>query len=652
MPALLSGCRSGGNFDSLPRGQRGPNAAIHKLQLQRLATDSDDFGSSNSHAGASCSSSRPASPRIGTEAGAGASSASSSYDSDAASPSKDRRRQADHMRPVENIAGGGAAKVERARSSPFPQSAPTSPNVNHPHAHSHHGAGTPTRAKHRIVDKRQIGLPTNFQHTGHIGRASYSAATSMMDTAAIQAQLSQVAAALNMEIDLDKPAEEQVEMRKAEVAPVQEPALAQPPVEAAAQETPPSPEMQPLPLSHPASPSKRHSAVPSPLSSPSKASKALPTPPPTSHGYAEASIRMVPNRASAALPSPPSGPSALPLLPEASPVDIASPAAKSRSPAHRAAAAPSTMSPASQLHQQALYARPLSPRTAGPSQGQALRRKPVPRASDFVESTSEQRAAREEQEAQAVALQRKASSASATQKLESLRRDMMHGLASSEVGELIVPEESAEGTFAAPPALPSTSPSSPSKAARHAPAQSASAGGGGLSVPGVSSNLPASEPSIGSQLLAPRLLAAPQGQGDSSGSTGGLPAPGTIRINGQAYVEGPSGSLITRTANTRWNSALAEITAALASAGGEGGSAGADGLPSVMMSKEEEEALMLRMGIPLGPSSRSNREAAAAGAGAGGPGLPSETIRLKAELADVAQAIHAMDGDDGPVERR
>ncbi|CAD6938060.1 unnamed protein product [Tilletia controversa] len=559
MPGILNGCRSGANFDSLPRGQRGSHAAIHKLNLQR---QNDDLASVSS---------RPSSPHTVDPS------------SRPLSPPKGPR-----MKPVENLAAN-AAKVERSRSSPFPQSAPNSPRANHPHAHSQHGAGAQSRARHRLVDKRQIGLPTNFQHTGHIGRASYSAATSAMETAAIQAQLSQVAAALSMDINLDLPAEEQVQSDTADsseaiesISPPQNPTS-----------IPSSPEMIPLPLSEPGSPLKRASMALSGTSSPRKESKAPPTPPSTSHGSAEAGIRAVPQHAARALPSPPIAFAALPSV----------------SPS-RHGATPSTVSPASQI----AITRPLSPRTAGPAQGQALRRKPVPRSVDFVELTPEEREerakAREELEAQAVALQRRASSASAAKKLESLTKDMMGGLASdaAEAGDIGVVPEEPEGDKPVAPA----------------PAQ------GGLLVPGG----PTPGPSIGSQLLAPRFLPPTNEEGaGESDSSSGLPR-GTVRINGKAFVEGPSGSLITRTANTRWNSALAEITAALASEGADGNE---NGLPPKMMSKEEEEALMLRMGIPLGPSDRSNQLRGEAG--------PSETVRLKVELADAAHALTAFEGE-------
>ncbi|KAE8267772.1 hypothetical protein A4X09_0g4585 [Tilletia walkeri] len=584
MPGLLSGCRSGANFDSLPRGQRGSHAAIHKLRLNAAPEQQhDDFANNNGYNSSGGSSSSPTSPQM----------VHSGHTSQPSSPSK----KAAQMQPVENLAAKSAAmsKIERARSSPFPQSAPASPNPNHPHAHSHHGNGAPSRPKHRVVDKRKIGLPTNFQHTGHIGRASYSAATSAMDSAAIKAQLSQVAAALNMDINLDVPAEQQVNHA---VEPSEAIETVLPPQDA--DSAPSSPEMIPLPLSQPTSPTKRASTTLSRTSSPQKESKALPTPPSTSHGYAEASIRAVPHQAEAALPSPPIAISALPSASSS-----------------RHGLTPSTVSPASHIP----INRPLPPRTAGPSQtGQGLRRKPVPRPSDFIELTPEEREAKDRQqaelEAQAVALQRRASSASAAKKLESLRKDMMGGLGAEDgvAGEVgPVPEEPENETSAT---------------MRVAPAQGQAQAG--LLVPGGGPSTSIPQPSIGSQLLAPRLLPSNDAQSDPSS---GLPR-GTVRIGGKAFVEGPSGSLITRTANTRWNSALAEITAALAS---EGASADGAGLPPRMMSKQEEEALMLRMGIPLGPSDPSSRQ--------GGQALPSETIQLKAELADAAHVLSAFEGE-------
>ncbi|KAK0550963.1 hypothetical protein OC845_002427 [Tilletia horrida] len=557
MPALLSGCRSGASFDSLPRGQRGPNAAINRLkqqqqqkQEQHQASDGTDseFGSSTPRTSLSLATN-----------GTG-------HNSEAPSPTKDNVKiQSPKMRPVENL-----AKVERTRSSPFPRSAPTSPAVHHPQAHSHHGPGasaTPTRAKHRIVHKDQIGLPTNFkvskvaplstlwdgsfslerltftisflcmmilQHTGHIGRSSYSAATSLMSSAAIQEQLSQVAAALNLDsADPTDPQPQQSIVSPPKEIPIETLAeeACQPidaePVEIKA----PAPEA--IPVDVPAA----AEALPRPIDSEPLATSRLEEEP------AEGSLRLVNPRP--LVPLDTTIPTDVTKAPQQSTEDAAAAfpyAQLTRFNSTRSGATPSTVSPASRKPS---TSRAAVPRTAGPSQGQALRRKPVPRAVEFADPTPTEK-------------------------------------------EVLTAATSADSL----PKSPDTT-----------------------------------------------LDEAEEGEEEAK------PAPvipaGTIRINGKAFVQGPSGSLITRTANTRWNSALAEITAALAAdldavdiSGGNGA------IPNYSMSKEEEEKLMLRMGIPLGPSTRSNQ---AEGGAAAGPG---ETVKLKAELADLAHAINVMDKAD------
>ncbi|KAK0553027.1 hypothetical protein OC846_002643 [Tilletia horrida] len=524
MPALLSGCRSGASFDSLPRGQRGPNAAINRLKQQQQQQKQEQHQASDGTDSEFGSSTPRTSLSLATN-GTG-------HNSEAPSPTKDNVKiQSPKMRPVENL-----AKVERTRSSPFPRSAPTSPAVHHPQAHSHHGPGasaTPTRAKHRIVHKDQIGLPTNFKHTGHIGRSSYSAATSLMSSAAIQEQLSQVAAALNLDsADPTDPRPQQSIVSPPKEIPIETlPEEACQPIDAEPVEIKaPAPEA--IPVDVPAA----AEALPRPIDSEPLATSRLEEEP------AEGSLRLVNPRP--LVPLDTTIPTNVTKAPQQSTEDAAAAfpyAQLTRFNSTRSGATPSTVSAASRKPS---TSRPAVPRTAGPSQGQALRRKPVPRAVEFADPTPTEKEV-----------------LTAATSADSLPKSPDTTLDEAEEGEEVKPV----------PVIPA----------------------------------------------------------------------GTIRINGKAFVQGPSGSLITRTANTRWNSALAEITAALAAdldavdiSGGNGA------IPNYSMSKEEEEKLMLRMGIPLGPSTRSNQ---AEGGAAAGPG---ETVKLKAELADLAHAINVMDNAD------
>ncbi|UZJ52515.1 hypothetical protein CBS101457_001835 [Exobasidium rhododendri] len=74
-------------------------------------------------------------------------------------------------------------------------SSPSSPAPSSP---TRRFAG-PMPARKRMVTKAMIGTPTNFQHTGHIGAASYGALQQAGDAEQLQRQLSEVAAALKMD---------------------------------------------------------------------------------------------------------------------------------------------------------------------------------------------------------------------------------------------------------------------------------------------------------------------------------------------------------------------------------------------------------------------------------------------------------------------
>ncbi|KDN53274.1 hypothetical protein K437DRAFT_265928 [Tilletiaria anomala UBC 951] len=66
-------------------------------------------------------------------------------------------------------------------------------------------SGSSQPARKRVVQKSMIGLPTNFQHTGHIGASNHTAATSSLsgstpfDAEAFKSQMADVAAALRMD---------------------------------------------------------------------------------------------------------------------------------------------------------------------------------------------------------------------------------------------------------------------------------------------------------------------------------------------------------------------------------------------------------------------------------------------------------------------
>jgi hypothetical protein len=240
MPAL---CRSAAAYDSLPRGARGPNAAVHRLRVSSGAAfrDSEEFGSPSGSTAALVAAAKDNAPsgrrrRTHSAAPGGAAAAllsprsrrarkdvqlplASSGPSDGwdSSASDERDAEAQLRRGVSSAPSSPVKVAARpSRSS----GAPLSPRSQETGAARVIGSpGSPVPARKRIVDKRAIGLPTNFQvsalvwqclcgamltplcqHTGHIGAASYGTAVSQASAAALQAQLSEVAAALSMDL--------------------------------------------------------------------------------------------------------------------------------------------------------------------------------------------------------------------------------------------------------------------------------------------------------------------------------------------------------------------------------------------------------------------------------------------------------------------
>ncbi|PWO00398.1 hypothetical protein FA09DRAFT_336534 [Tilletiopsis washingtonensis] len=221
MPAL---CRSAAAYDSLPRGARGPNAAVHRLRVSSGAAfrDSEEFGSPSGSTAALVAAAKDNAPsgrrrRTHSAAPGGAAAAllsprsrrarkdvqlplASSGPSDGwdSSASDERDAEAQLLRGVSSAPSSpvkGAAPHSRSIGAPL------SPRSQERGAARGIGSpGSPVPARKRIVDKRVIGLPTNFQHTGHIGAASYGTAVSQASAAALQAQLSEVAAALSMDL--------------------------------------------------------------------------------------------------------------------------------------------------------------------------------------------------------------------------------------------------------------------------------------------------------------------------------------------------------------------------------------------------------------------------------------------------------------------
>jgi hypothetical protein len=184
MPAL---CRSAAAYDSLPRGARGPNAAVHRLRVSSGAAfrDSEEFGSPSGSTAALVAAAKDNAPsgrrrRTHSAAPGGAAAAllsprsrrarkdvqlplASSGPSDGwdSSASDERDAEAQLLRGVSSAPSSpvkGAAPHSRSIGAPL------SPRSQERGAARGIGSpGSPVPARKRIVDKRVIGLPTNFQ---------------------------------------------------------------------------------------------------------------------------------------------------------------------------------------------------------------------------------------------------------------------------------------------------------------------------------------------------------------------------------------------------------------------------------------------------------------------------------------------------------
>jgi hypothetical protein len=173
MPAL---CRSAAAYDSLPRGARGPNAAVHRLRVSSGAAfrDSEEFGAAKDNApsgrrrrthsaapgGAAAALLSPRSRRArkDVQLPLASSGPSDGWDSSA---SDERDAEAQLLRGVSSAPSSpvkGAAPHSRSIGAPL------SPRSQERGAARGIGSpGSPVPARKRIVDKRVIGLPTNFQ---------------------------------------------------------------------------------------------------------------------------------------------------------------------------------------------------------------------------------------------------------------------------------------------------------------------------------------------------------------------------------------------------------------------------------------------------------------------------------------------------------
>ncbi|CEH18132.1 CRIB domain [Ceraceosorus bombacis] len=298
MPAL---CRSAAAYDSLPRGQRKANAAIHRLRASQGSSrpsTSSEFGGAVTGANVEetpqmIASARPwqnpnlAGPsrqpvgkgngllnRRAAKAGVVLPLASSgSGDAERMSS----RLQTGTGRRMEEVAdadadadaGWATDEAPSAPGSPKKQSsrnrfvgagAGAGVGISGPVSNAKSGkqlsagvaaavqhSGSPVPARKRVVDKRQIGLPSNFQHTGHIGAASYGQAVSQVDAAQLKAQLSEVAAALS-NFDLPPLPESHTAAPPSTAPPTSSVSATPPPAPAELRgvSAPDSPEMEPL----------------------------------------------------------------------------------------------------------------------------------------------------------------------------------------------------------------------------------------------------------------------------------------------------------------------------------------------------------------------------------------------------------------------
>ncbi|PWN41440.1 hypothetical protein IE81DRAFT_324582 [Ceraceosorus guamensis] len=662
MPAL---CRSAAAYDSLPRGQRKANAAIHRLRASQASSRpsaSSEFGqgaganaeetpqliaSARQNPNLAGPSRQPVGKGNGLLLGGNRRAAKAGVVLPlASSGSEDAERMSSRLQTrtgrrmdevadadADTDAGWATDEAPSAPGSPKKQSgrnrfagAGAGVGISGPVSNAKSGkqlsagvaaaaqhSGSPVPARKRVVDKRQIGLPSNFQHTGHIGAASYGQAVSQVDAAQLKAQLSEVAAALS-NFDLP-PLSESLTAAPPSSAPPKSSVSATPPpapAEVKGVSAPDSPEMEPLR-------GDKSPLIPADFASVLESATATPDDS-VSLDAAETSapsIRLVSR--SSALTSPPAETSSpeqlsrrIPPLHERPSVHVAS---------IRRRPVPSTMGP-SQVRASsgrgsigrsyaALGQGSGAPSTAIAQAGTVrapgtggfgrTKRKPVPRglagilADPLVETSHGDGATGMDKD-----LPPQLNSVKATTADDGFV-DVDEDVALSSAGTGLERNVSLVG------ALPSGL-NGRGYAAGGKGSWSKRSGGGAAAGAGVygsvrgsvrmsaleRAKLAAMKLEAAQRLVAegagtaepddPSLLRSKSGRrsdaaanlndasASASASASSAAAAASIRMNGKRMVQGPSGTYITDTANLRWNSALSEITRALKD-GDEGGAA-------------------------------------------------------------------------------
>ncbi|EPQ26503.1 uncharacterized protein PFL1_05825 [Pseudozyma flocculosa PF-1] len=570
---LLAGCRSTAALDSLPRNARGPNAAFNRLQARDafaqtpassasahelgalpLHAQQDDGDEARDRFGSAAATTSPPPPTarppaskvrrslsLNRSSSSGANSAlarrappvsssdlpPTSSDLDFGSSSRGRSGGADtgttatspRLPPSQSLPGPQSPGRERYQSLPGHSAISSDqPNRSSPSSPSKGAVaaalGSPSPggpARKRVVVKSMIGKPTNFQHTGHIGAASYGSAVSSAASEALQLQLSEVAAALRLDDPTPSTAAEPSPAAAA-VAPSVEARVASP-----------SPRSRPLPVA-PA----RASSIQGESAS--------------EHGFDGVA-----------------SPSTASSRPQTPTIDSFRP----RSPLAGSTTTPSGSRPSSPLGVLASSASPGQPGLAMNAAAGARRRKPVPKALPELEFEARHQASSPAPAAaEVVAMAPSATSPDATDTIEgcpaaseaapslatepAAASDAQLGRQVSVMGKLPGERDFAKFVQQGSPASRRLNKMSSIKNHRG--------------------------DTLGEGTLKRWGLAEAFAE-NGAGAAAGEDAP-TAEVEGQAppgsggpskkMVEGPAGTYITDTANVRWNSAMDEIRKALA----------------------------------------------------------------------------------------
>ncbi|SPO38511.1 uncharacterized protein PSFLO_03989 [Pseudozyma flocculosa] len=531
---LLAGCRSTAALDSLPRNARGPNAAFNRLQARDafaqtpassasahelgalpLHAQQDDGDEARDRFGSAAATTSPPPPTARPPASKVRRSLSLNRSSSSGANSALARRappvSSSDLPPTSSDLDFGSSSRGRSGGADTGTTA-TSPRPSKGAVAAALGSPSPGGpARKRVVVKSMIGKPTNFQHTGHIGAASYGSAVSSAASEALQLQLSEVAAALRLDDPTPSTAAEPSPAAAA-VAPSVEARVASP-----------SPRSRPLPVA-PA----RASSIQGESAS--------------EHGFDGVA-----------------SPSTASSRPQTPTIDSFRP----RSPLAGSTTTPSGSRPSSPLGVLASSASPGQPGLAMNAAAGARRRKPVPKALPELEFEARHQASSPAPAAaEVVAMAPSATSPDATDTIEgcpaaseaapslatepAAASDAQLGRQVSVMGKLPGERDFAKFVQQGSPASRRLNKMSSIKNHRG--------------------------DTLGEGTLKRWGLAEAFAE-NGAGAAAGEDAP-TAEVEGQAppgsggpskkMVEGPAGTYITDTANVRWNSAMDEIRKALA----------------------------------------------------------------------------------------